>query len=392
MTSALRLQVVPTAAPGRKPDLGTIAARVAHFAEQLQRQELSPRTITQYVREATNAENWSAQESYTLRNVPAVVFAQYVEARPKTYASRLVLRAALTHYWRIFKRKDAPIWMVRLPRRPRMVCRALTEAEATTLATAARERGDRPGAAVLIAMYQGFRREEVSAVRWDDLSDEGWIKVMGKGDQPAKIPLHPVVAEALAKLPREGSEWVFPGRKGRYKDPPVGAATVWGWVGVVSAAAGVENVTTHRLRHTCLATANDATGDLRTVQDYARHAKVDTTAGYTRSTEKRLLAVMAAVNYDEAPGDDPEVSARRIVAAARSLQVAASSTADRHALAAIADAAETAASLIAGMLPRSAAEPVPQEAIKHKASCPCEDCRGKRAAKERERRAALQRR
>lgn len=378
--------------PAKTRGLDTIAGRAAHYDEVLQRQELSPRTIRQYTREMTNAEYWCEAQGYTLRNVPAVVFAQYVEARPKTYSSRLILRVAVTHYWRIYKRKEPPVWIIRMPRRPRMVCRALTEEEAITLAKAARERGDRPGVAVLIAMYQGFRREEVSAVRWADLDEEGWIKVMGKGDQPAKIPLHPVVAEALSKLDRLGSEWVFPGREGRYKNPPVSTATVWQWVLVVARDAGLENVTTHRLRHTCLATANDNTGDLRAVQDYARHSKVDTTAGYTRSTGRRLVAVMNAVNYEEAPTDDPDVSAGRIVAAAGALErFAASGDGGRLLLAEVAGAVEKVLALTTPAVRMAEAVEEPSEA-KHLSSCKCENCRATKAAAERSRRAALQRR
>ena len=35
-----------------------------------------------------------------------------------------------------------------------------------------------------------------------------------------------------------------------------------------------------------IATANDATGDLRATQDFARHAHPETTAIYTRTTDR----------------------------------------------------------------------------------------------------------
>ena len=149
-------------------------------------------------------------------------------------------------------------------------------------------------------------------MRWDDLTDDGWLKVVGKGDLPAKIPLHATVARALAGAREQrtvecswcgheaASPWVFPARTG---DGHVNPTTVWTWVASVAKEAGIENMTTHRLRHTCLATALDATGDLRAVRDFARHASVETTQGYTRTTEQRLRAVLGAINYG-ASGDE----------------------------------------------------------------------------------------
>ncbi len=107
------------------------------------------------------------------------MLAQYEELRPKTHASRNLTRVALRHYWEIFKRKDPPLWVIRIPRKPRMVCRALTDEEAGRLAAVARADGTKKGLAVLLAMYQGLRREEIAKVRWDDITDDGWLRLVG---------------------------------------------------------------------------------------------------------------------------------------------------------------------------------------------------------------------
>ncbi|MDP9403857.1 MAG: tyrosine-type recombinase/integrase [Actinomycetota bacterium] len=297
-----RLRVVRESAPARKNNLATVEGRAAHFKEQLVQLELSRTTVRLYCTYTRNADWWCEQQGYSLRNVPTIVLSQYIELRPKTYSVRLLLRASLTHYWRIFKRKNPPLWLVKVPRKPKRVCRALSESDAARLATVARERADKAGLAVLLALYQGLRREEISAVAWHDFND-GWLSVLGKGEQPAKIPLHPVVADAIARAERDDPVWVFPARQFKIDrktegGPHTTPVSIWKWVKTVAAEAGIEEVTTHSLRHTCLATANDSTGDLRAVQDFARHAKVDTTAGYTRTTEKRLRAVMQSLNYE----------------------------------------------------------------------------------------------
>jgi integrase len=68
------------------------------------------------------------------------------------------------------------------------------------------------------------------------------------------------------------------------------------WVRDVGLEAGVP-VRTHLLRHTALAEANDRSGNLRAVQDLARHSRPETTAGYTRTTAARLKSVVAMIDY-----------------------------------------------------------------------------------------------
>ncbi len=158
-------------------------------------------------------------------------------------------------------------------------------------------------------MYLALRREEIATLRWDGFSStDGWVTLVGKGEQEAKLPVHPVIVDALARYERTDPVWVFPGRR-RKGDPQgghIGVVTIWAWITDLGREAGIENLTPHRLRHTALATANDRTGNLRAVQDFARHAKIDTTAMYTRSSARQLLEVMRSIDYGgEAPTDPP---------------------------------------------------------------------------------------
>lgn len=192
--------------------------------------------------------------------------------------------------------RDPPSWAIRVPRKARGVCRALEVDEAARIAKAARARGDAAGMATLFALHLALRRFEIAKLRWADFSDAGWLTIVGKNDQTAMLPVHRHVLEAMAELGRRGrSPYLFPSRDLRSHAAP---ATVWNWVRAVAADAGVDNVAPHRLRHTALATANDATGDLRAVQEFARHARPETTALYTRTTAKRLTAVMESIDYD----------------------------------------------------------------------------------------------
>jgi len=232
----------------------------------------------------------AADRSIDLATVDAVTLRDFAESLPWARSSRVGLRSALRAYWRFLARQDGPEGAVRIPRKRRLKCKALEEADAGRLALAAAARGDRKGLAVLLGLYAGLRRNEIATLRWHDV-DGVWLNIIGKADREREIPMHPVLAGALAahascpaRVGRQSSEWVFPGRFGGPQHP----TTVWGWVRDVCADARLPPIPTHVLRHTALATALDATGDLRTVQELAGHASPETTAGYTRTTRRAL--------------------------------------------------------------------------------------------------------
>lgn len=249
--------------------------------------------MASYVRVLLTAEAWCEQHHADLRTAPHALIREWAETVPFTTSSRRMARSALVHYWRIHGRENPPLHAVRVPRKARGICRALEPDEATLLAKSARNRGDRQGAATLIALHLALRRFEVAKLRWADFEDGGWLRIVGKREQSAMLPVHNDVTMALAEMGRSDNVWVFPGRFGG----PVAPATVWTWIKLVAAEAGVAAMTTHRARHTALATALDATGDLRAVADFARHADPATTMIYTRTSERRLRSVMDAIDY-----------------------------------------------------------------------------------------------
>ncbi len=252
---------------------------------------LAQRTAKLYAVTIRRAERWWCQQGATLAAATPVEVVLYVRLQPETWATRKSLRSALGHYWEMVERHDPPLRAIRLPPKPVMVCKALEPDDARILAKAALARDDDLGLAVALGLYEALRREEIATMPWSAF-DGDWLTVTGKGTVTATIPVHPKVKTLLERKPREGT-WLFPGRFGG----PVSPATIWAWVRIVATEAGVTGVTPHVLRHTSLSTANDATGDLRTVQAFARHSSPLTTSGYTRATKARLQTVVDSLDY-----------------------------------------------------------------------------------------------
>lgn len=268
-----------------------------HFGAWMRRQGLAPRTVAQYQRVVRKLDAQSRDRRTSLDELDLPELDDVVGLWPRTHSVRAQLRGALAHYWRFVGRLDPPLGAIRVPSKPRMACRALDELAAVRLSRAARAAGPPAGLAVLCGLYGALRREEIAILRWDQVDVEGRrLTVVGKSDRTRAFPLHPVLLDGLSAAPRR-SEWVFPGAGGSGHANP---ATIWAYVRRVAVAAQLPAVRPHQLRHTALATALDRTKDLRAVQDFAGHARPETTAGYTRTTRRRLNAVVSAIDYEAA--------------------------------------------------------------------------------------------
>jgi len=98
---------------------------------------LSPRTVRQYMHTITRAQDWFVVQGWDLATAGPEQVAAFLETKPTTHATRNLLRAAFTHYWDDIGRADPPIRALRVPPKPPMVCRALSEQDVRILAKAA---------------------------------------------------------------------------------------------------------------------------------------------------------------------------------------------------------------------------------------------------------------
>lgn len=265
--------------------------------DDLLKRGLSANTTYTYLRILARCEAFLEQRGSTIPEASAEDIRAFAATLPRSHARLSQLRGALSHAWDIESRREAPVWAIRTPRRPRGRCRALTEAEAESLEAVCRDRSDRRGLAVLFGLYAALRRAEIAELRADSFlaGEHGpreWVRVVGKGDVTADVPVHPELRAELDRFEiRDG--YVFPGTGRDHVTP----ATIWEWTRLLADEAGITNVTPHRLRHTALAEALDRSHDLRTVQEFARHSRPETTARYTRVSGRRLAEVVSLVDY-----------------------------------------------------------------------------------------------
>lgn len=259
------------------------------FADYLYAAGMARSTVLDFDRAIEAANRWLRTHGFTVDNVPGGTLSEFVATLPHTYGTRRRFQLAIGHYWTHVARPDPPLGAIPVPRQPKARCRALSEDDARLLAKTAKgwPASQPEGLAVLLGLYMAMRRAEIGHMEWTDICGDE-LTILGKGHKFATLPLHPALVPYLDRwrLHCPHPRWVFPGRSGT---GPVCPTTVGTWVQRVAEQAGVP-ATTHQLRHTCLATMNDGTGDLRLTSVYARHERVTTTMVYTRTTKRRLVA------------------------------------------------------------------------------------------------------
>lgn len=135
-----------------------------------------------------------------------------------------------------------------------------------------------------LGAYAGLRRAEIAAVHAHDVQGNALI-VLGKGDKVRRVPIHPVLREALDGL----TGWAFPStaRPGKHVTADYVADRL--------SRCLPSPWTAHSLRHRFATAAYNATKDLRAVQQLLGHARPETTARYTLVGDDAMTAAVMAV-------------------------------------------------------------------------------------------------
>ena len=271
----------------------------SQLSDRLYARGLTRSTVRDYMAAIATADEWCREQGWTLRTAPGSVMVRFFTTLPPSWATRKRYRAAITHYWKITRRPNAPYGALPLPRKPRGECRALSADDAARLFSVARDWDGPEGLAVLLGLCMALRRFEIAKVHRSDFKS-GMLRIVGKGGSVASLPVPTTLVEPIKACLRSSPEgWLFPGRFG---DGPVTPMTITNYVADVARAAGVQ-CTPHQLRHTALATLNDETGDLRATMEFARHRSPETTLIYTRTLKSKLEGMAESLTYGHEPGD-----------------------------------------------------------------------------------------
>jgi integrase/recombinase XerD len=263
---------------------------------------LSPRTQHQYVR---NVQRFAAflkrpPDTATSEDLRAFQIHQH-ECGANAGTINSTVSALRFFYTVTLRRRDLARGLV-ATRRPHTVREVLSVEEAARLLEAAP--GIKYKAALGVAYGAGLRVSEVAHLKVDDIDSQRMlIRVeQGKGGRDRNAMLSPQLLDLLRIWWREGKRrgvmfphgWLFPGRS--YTDP-ISARQLHRAVQEAAEVAGIRRrISPHTLRHSFATHLLEQDVDIRVIQVLLGHAKIDTTAIYTKVSTKTIQAVASPLD------------------------------------------------------------------------------------------------
>lgn len=260
---------------------------LAEWAQWMKAAGMSTRTITDRVQLVARFEAACSVQSVIADWQDLAGFLGSDHFQPGTRQTYHAHLKAWFHWLVLMDHRETdPTIKLRSPKAPKRKPRPITLAQLSRILNTRMHRRTR--AMVLLGAYEGFRVSEIARVRGSDLRGEE-IEVLGKGGRQDKLPVHDLVAEVAATMPRTGF-W-FPSH---VKLGPITGKSVSAILSDLMDRAGVPG-TPHCLRHfygtECLKTK----GNLAVVRQLMRHENLATTALYTEVEDAEMRATIKAL-------------------------------------------------------------------------------------------------
>jgi integrase/recombinase XerD len=272
-----------------------------HFAEKAQ---------TDYIRYVKSFAAFLGRSPDTASAEDLRLFQQHMT---KTHVSPGVINAtvvALRFFFKVTLERDDLVRRLTLVSEPRRVPIVLSPEEVARLLTAAP--GVKYRAALGVAYGAGLRVSEVVALKVTDIDRERMLLRVeqGKGQKDRFVMLSPQLLELLRdwRQVAQPRGWLFPGL-----DPvnPMSARQLCRAVSAAARAAGIaKRVSPHTLRHSFATHLLEQNVDIRVIQVLLGHAKLKTTALYTRVAVNTIRDVTSplerlSLNLAKIPAGSP---------------------------------------------------------------------------------------
>lgn len=255
-------------------------------------QSLSDRTITERIRVATQFFDYHQITPHDTDADLVLVWMAKLPSQTTRWAYFSTLRALFIWMEHTGRRVPNPLMGVPIPKRPKYRPRPLAlEHIEFVLSQKLRQK---TRCMILLAFNCGLRVSEIAKVRGQDYDRTArTLTVEGKGGQLAVIPVNDALASFFDDMPRSGY-WFPSPNGGHIRSRSVGDRIVHTF-----RRYGI-TMTSHQLRHSFGTELLRAGVDIRITQELMRHESIQTTALYTKVSDKQqrdgtnLLPVFSA--------------------------------------------------------------------------------------------------
>ena len=265
--------------------------------EDMTIRKLSPKTQQGYIRTIKNLAAFLGRSPDKASFEDARGFQLHVAQSGVGTGALNATVAALRFFFRVTLKRSAIIEHTAFIHEPRKLPVVLSPEEVARLLDAAP--GLKYKAALSVAYGAGLRAAEVISLKIGDIDSKRMvIRVeQGKGRKDRYVMLSPHLLELLRAWCKAGRPqgWLFPGQN------PVNPLTTRQFNRACHAAAhtaGIDKrVSPHTLRHSFATHLLEQNIDIRVIQVLLGHAKLDTTALYTRVATKTIREIMSPLDY-----------------------------------------------------------------------------------------------
>lgn len=282
------------------------AARLEEYGRYLSLERgLSPRTVTAYKSDIGAFFAWAGERKLipgkaTRSDLDDFLWAQREKGLKPASLFRKVesLKSYFGFEMLETNLPESPAETLRTPRVPARLPKHLTKEEAARLLAAPNtaEYEDVRDRAMLELLYaSGLRVTELVSLKTESANlQDGWVRVLGKGNKERMVPVH---ARALAAIRvylaerekrfKNPSSELFLGRTGK----KLSRTQFWRRLKELGVRAGIkQKLHPHLLRHTFATHLLQGGADLRSVQEMLGHADLATTQIYTHLDASALKA------------------------------------------------------------------------------------------------------
>jgi integrase/recombinase XerD len=284
-------------------------AHIATFKNYLRLEKsLSENSVKAYerdIRKLANVFENITPEEITLKDLEQFVASD--EIRHTAHHSQARLISGIKAFFRYMVYEDylenSPATLLEAPKLKRMLPDVLSVEEIGKMIDGidlSHPHGDRDKAMIEMLYGCGLRVSELITLRINDLYfDDGFIRVIGKGDKERLVPMGGLSIKAvniylehhrLKMIAKKGDKEILflNHRKGR-----LSRAAIFALIKKLAQQAGIEkNISPHSLRHSFATHLMEGGANIRSVQEMLGHASISTTEIYThldRSFLKKTL-------------------------------------------------------------------------------------------------------
>jgi len=268
-------------------------------------QGLSKATLDAYRSDLNGLENWTIKKGFTLINISRADLLDYISERAKngssSRSSARMLSSFRRFYGYLFHQElidSNPTEKVSMPKISRSLPQIISEEQVLRLIKAPiakKSLGCRDRTMLELLYATGLRVSELVKLKKNQLNlNQGFIRVVGKGDKERLVPIGTISQRWLKKYLDTAFHEIIGDRQTDYLFPTktsdaMSRQAFWQIIKKYSKKADIEvHLSPHTLRHAFATHLINHGADLRVVQMLLGHSDLSTTQIYTHIAQARL--------------------------------------------------------------------------------------------------------